>query len=114
LHLWEKRDCPMAFFLTLSACKKRFMTIMAIRDVEFSNGDTKSKMFLPKNQHTQKKLLNFGLMASCQKVPKFDVQSQFSVPKIIQISHFFFIEEANFFVVDFFDKINFEIPLFRK
>jgi hypothetical protein len=43
---------------------------MAIGVVEFSNGDTKLERFLPKNQHAKKKLLNFGLMASCQKVPK--------------------------------------------
>ena len=34
---------------------------MAIRFVEFSNGDTKLKIFLPKNQHTQRKLLNFEI-----------------------------------------------------
>ena len=46
----------------------------------FQTGDTK-------NQHNQSKLLNlsFGLMASCQKVPKFDFQSQFSMSKIIRI-----------------------------
>jgi hypothetical protein len=33
--------------------------VMAIRIVEFSNGDTKLKIFLPKNQYTQRKLLNF-------------------------------------------------------
>ena len=34
---------------------------MAIRVVEFSNGPggTKLERFLPKNQHTQRKLLNF-------------------------------------------------------
>ena len=32
---------------------------MAIRVVEFSNRGTKLERFLPKNQHTQKKLLNF-------------------------------------------------------
>ena len=32
---------------------------MAIRVVEFSNGGTKLERFLPKNQHTQRKLLNF-------------------------------------------------------
>ena len=32
---------------------------MAIRVVEFSNGSTKLERFLPKNQHTQRKLLNF-------------------------------------------------------
>ena len=49
---------------------------MAIRVVEFSNKrGAKLERFLPKNQHAQRKLLNFvfGLMASCQKVPKFDV-----------------------------------------
>ena len=56
---------------------------MAIRVVEFSNGGYKIiTRFLPKNQHTQRKLLNFGLTASFQKVPKFDFQSQFSTSKI--------------------------------
>ena len=32
---------------------------MAIRVVKFSNGGTKLERFLPKNQHTQRKLLNF-------------------------------------------------------
>ena len=32
---------------------------MAIRVVEFSNGGTKLERFFPKNQHTQRKLLNF-------------------------------------------------------
>ena len=56
----------------------------------FQMGDTKLERFLPKNQHTQRKLLNFGLMASCQKVPKFDFQSQFSMSKIIRIFLIFF------------------------
>jgi hypothetical protein len=56
---------------------------MAVRVVEFSTRDTKLERFLPKNQQTQRKLLNFGLMASCQKVPKFDFQSQFSMSKIV-------------------------------
>ena len=33
---------------------------MAIRVVEISKGGTKLERFLPKNQHTQRKLLNFG------------------------------------------------------
>ena len=33
--------------------------IMAIWVVEFSNGGTKLERVLPKNQHTQRKLLNF-------------------------------------------------------
>ena len=48
-----------------------------------SNGDTKLERYLPKNQHTQRKLLSFGLMASYQKVSKFDFQIQFSMSKII-------------------------------
>ena len=56
----------------------------------FQTGDTKLERFLPKNQHTQSKLLNFGLMASCQKVPKFYFQSQFSMSKTIQISLIYF------------------------
>ena len=35
------------------------MLIMAIWVVEFSNGDTKLERFLLKNQHSQRKLLNF-------------------------------------------------------
>ena len=38
---------------------KRMFT-MAIRVVEFSRGGTKLERFLPKNQHTQRKLLNCG------------------------------------------------------
>jgi hypothetical protein len=32
---------------------------MAIQVVEFSSGGTKLKRFFPKNQHSQRKLLNF-------------------------------------------------------
>ena len=35
------------------------MKIMAIPVMEFESGDTKLERFLPKNQHTQRKLLNF-------------------------------------------------------
>ena len=36
----------------------------------FKRGDTKLERFLPKNQHNQKKFMNFenGVMASCQKL----------------------------------------------
>jgi hypothetical protein len=53
-----------------------------------------------KNQHTKGNYwtLSFGLMASCQKVPKFDIQSQFSMSKIIRIFlNFFFIRSTFFF-----------------
>ena len=33
--------------------------IMALRVMEFSNEGTNLESFLPKNQHTQRKLLNF-------------------------------------------------------
>ena len=57
--------------------KKRLNTYnMAIQVVEFSN--------------TIYKIFNFGLMVSCQKVPKFDFHSQFSTSKIIEIFWFFF------------------------
>ena len=38
---------------------KSTMINMAIRVVEFSNGGTKFERFLPKEQHTQRKWLNF-------------------------------------------------------
>ena len=37
----------------------RTLLIMAIQVVEFQTGGTKLERFLPKNQHTQRKLLNF-------------------------------------------------------
>ena len=45
----------------------------------FQKGGINLEIFLPKNKHTQRKFLNFGLTANCQKVPKFDFQSQFSM-----------------------------------
>ena len=45
----------------LLSARLRYLStvIMAKRVVEFSNGDTKLDGFLPKNQHTHRKLLNF-------------------------------------------------------
>ena len=40
---------------------------MAIQVVEFSSGGTKLERFLHKNQHTQRKLLNFEF---CMKIEK--------------------------------------------
>ena len=50
-------------------------------------GGTKLEIFLPKNQHIQRKLLNFEnwVHGEVSKVPKFDFQSQFSMSKIIPI-----------------------------
>jgi len=72
------------------------ISTMVIRVVELSSfqaGGTKLQRFLPKNQHTQGKLLNLriGVVGRwCQKVPKFDFQSQFSMSKIIGIFLIFF------------------------
>ena len=62
-------------------------------------GGTKLERVLPKNQHTQRKLLNLKnwVNGEVSKVPKFDFQSQFSMSKIIRIFlNFFFIEEYQF------------------
>ena len=50
---------------------------MAVRIVEFSCGGFKIRNILPKNQHTQRKLLKLGigLMGKCQKGPKLDFQN---------------------------------------
>ena len=37
----------------------REIVSMVIRVVEFSNGGTKLERFLPKNQYTRRKILNF-------------------------------------------------------
>ena len=39
--------------------KEAMSFVMAIGVVEFSIGGTETERFLPKNQHTQRKLLNF-------------------------------------------------------
>ena len=55
--------------------------------------DTKLESTLLKNQ--QRKFLNFGLMANCQKVPKFDFKSQFSIPISLKNANL----GANFLIV---------------
>ena len=42
-----------------SILKGTLICIMAVRVAEISNRGTKLERFLPKNQHTQRKLLNF-------------------------------------------------------
>ena len=49
--------------------------------------------------HTPKEnywILRIGVMGRCQKVPKFDFQSQFSMSKIIGIFLFFSLKNINF------------------
>ena len=70
----------------------------------FQMEGTKLEIFLPKNQHTQRKLLNFENWVD-GKVSK-SANSQFSMSKIIQIFLIFFIEEYQFRST-FFDNINF-------
>ena len=55
------------------------------RVVEFSSGGTKLEIFLNKNQHTERKLLNFEfwINGELSNVPKFDFQNKFSKSKII-------------------------------
>ena len=65
-------------------------------------------------------MLRIGVMGRCQKVPKFDFQSQFSMSKIIRIFLDFFFSlkntnlEAHFLLLAFFDKINFLTTLLLK
>ena len=76
-------------------------------------GGTKLERFLPNNQHTQRKLLNFEnwVNGEVSKVPKFDQNLTFKVNFLFQklsesFSIFFFIEEyqfkSTFFVIDIF------------
>ena len=54
------------------------------------------KINIPKGNYL---ILRIGVMGRCQKVPKFDFQSQFSMSKIIGIFlNFFFNLEAHFFI----------------
>ena len=88
---------------------------MAIQVVEFSNGGTKLERFLPKNQHTQRKLLNFENWGGVKKrkiTQPLDFQSQFSKSKIIRIFlNFFSLKNINFgahfLLLTFFANINF-------
>ena len=62
--------------------------IMAIRVAEFSNGgDRIRKIFCLRINILKGNywILRIGLMGRCQKVPKLDFQSQFSMSKIIAI-----------------------------
>ena len=57
---------------------------MAIQVWSFQVGVTKLERFLHKNQHTQRKLLSFGLMTSCQKmILSQNVNSKKSAPKLV-------------------------------
>ena len=57
LAMGENEPCRSPLAITCDS--SGYTNIMAVRVVEFSKGGTKVKRFLPKNQHTQKKSLNF-------------------------------------------------------
>ena len=96
--LWFFVRCPI-FVLLLSETKTSFsetakffkswwlmrisslLDDMAIPVVEFSNGGTKLEMFLPKNQCTQRKLLNFENWIS----------GKFSKIRVLKINYFHFL-----------------------
>ena len=67
------------------------------------------KINIPKGNYW---ILRIGVMGRCQKVPKFDVQSQFSMSKIIGIFLIFFSLRifnlgAHILLSTFLDNINF-------
>ena len=84
----------------------------------FKRGGIKLERFLPKNQHTQRKLLNFEnwVNGEVSKVPKFDQNLTFKVNFLCQklsesFSIFFSLKNINlgahFLLLTFFDNINF-------
>ena len=59
-----QKGCDDLFnMLCLHCCHGRILLVLtfiiAVRVVEFSNGGTKLERFMSKNEHTQRKLLNF-------------------------------------------------------
>ena len=75
----------------------------------FQTGDTKLERFLPKNQHTWRKLLNFefwisGILSKSAKIRLS--KSIFYVKNHPNFLNFFFLEEyqsrSTFFVIDIF------------
>ena len=63
----------------------------------FHKGDTKLEGFLPKNQHIQRKLLNFEFWINCEvsKSVKFDFQSHFSWQTSSKSFSFFSLKNTN-------------------
>ena len=91
---------------------------MAIRVVEFSNGGIKLERFLPKNQHTQRKLLNFEnwvngeVSKSVKKCQNLTFKVNFLCQKLSEsFSIFFSLKNINsgahFLLLKFFDNVNF-------
>ena len=101
----------LCLVLKVLSSPKLYVYNMAIWVVEFSCGGTKLERFLTKNQHTQSKLLSFENWCSgeakCKRMPKFDIQSQFFMSKIIGIFLIFFFIEAHVLLLTLFENINF-------
>ena len=53
-------------YVGISGKTQRYTYSLVIRVVEFSRGGTKFERFLPKNQHIQRKLLNFENWSSSE------------------------------------------------
>ena len=76
--------------------------------VSFQGRDTKLERFFAKNQlysNEITKFLKIGVMGSCQKVPKFVFQIQFSIQKSSESFSLFFEEyefRSTFFVTGIF------------
>ena len=95
---------------------------MVIRVVEFSSGGSKLERFLPKNQHTQRKLLNFKNWCSGEVSKRAKIwlsKSIFNVKNHRNLSQFFFWLKntklgAHFLILTFFDNINFKSLYFLK
>ena len=69
--------------------EKRYLMQFAVQIAEFSNGVYRIKEDFCLRINILKEndwLLGFGLMTNCQKVPKFEFQSQFSNSKIVEKS----------------------------
>jgi hypothetical protein len=86
-----------------------YMIIMAIQVVEFSSVGTKLERFLQKNQHNQRKLLNFEnwVNGKASKSAKTCLSELFSMSKIIRIFlNFFSLKNIQEHIL-FFDNITF-------
>ena len=118
--LQDLRCCkwPILLLNCIPAYLPRRVTSMAIRVVEFSNGGYKIRKILPKNQHTQRKLLNFenwvsGEVSKSAKSPNLlTFKVNFLYQKLSEsFSIFFSLKNINlgahFLLLTFFDNINF-------
>ena len=90
---------------------------MAVPAMEFQVRDTKLERFLPKNQHTHRKLLNFEFWINGELSKRLS-KSIFYVKNHPNLPQFFSLMNTNlgvhFLLLTFFDRINFWITLLLK